>query len=209
MLVSEKRSVWKRCAGLVCSVIITYVYHALVNTQSAPMTRISLNMIFYTHAEPIPTQTTRHFNLTFRHANCYSTIHSRVCWQLNELKQERGLIGLGWRSRVVFISDNGGAEILCVKFCQLLIGSRHVVGREVRVSVLTSDSGGTETLREVWPLLNGSKYVPDGEVHMFVLTSHNGGTETLCEIWPFAEYSRQRGLHVCPHIGQWRYWDTA
>ena len=92
-----------------------------------------------------------------------------------------------------------------MKFCQLSSGSRHVVGGEVRVSVLTSDSGGTETLHEVWPLLNGGKYVPDREVHMFVLTSHNGGTETLCEIWPVAEYSRQRGLHVCPHIGQWRY----
>ena len=36
-----------------------------------------------------------------------------------------------------------------MKFCQLSSGSRHVVGRDVKVLVLTLDSGGTETLREV------------------------------------------------------------
>ena len=35
-----------------------YIYHALINTLSAHMIHISLNMIFYTHVEHSPTKTT-------------------------------------------------------------------------------------------------------------------------------------------------------
>ena len=34
-----------------------YIYHALVNTLSAHMIHINLNMIFYMHAEHSPTET--------------------------------------------------------------------------------------------------------------------------------------------------------
>ena len=76
----------------------------------------------------------------------------------------------------VFISDNGGAEILCVKFCQLSIGSRYVVGGEVRVFMLTSDSGGTETLHEVLSIVKWKQ---------------------VCGRW--------RGQGFSAHIGQRRY----
>ena len=36
-----------------------YIYHALINALSAHMIHINLNMIFYTHVEPIPTKTTK------------------------------------------------------------------------------------------------------------------------------------------------------
>ena len=35
-----------------------YIYHALMNTLSAHMIHINLNMIFYTHVEHSSTQTT-------------------------------------------------------------------------------------------------------------------------------------------------------
>ena len=38
-------------------IIITYIYHALINALSAHMIHINLNMIFYTHAEHSPTKT--------------------------------------------------------------------------------------------------------------------------------------------------------
>ena len=34
-----------------------YIYHALINTLSAHMIHINLNMIFYTHVEHSPTKT--------------------------------------------------------------------------------------------------------------------------------------------------------
>ena len=34
-----------------------YIYHALINTLSAHMMHINLNMIFYTHVEHSPTKT--------------------------------------------------------------------------------------------------------------------------------------------------------
>ena len=38
-------------------IIIMYIYHALINTLSAHMICINLNMIFYTHVEHRPTKT--------------------------------------------------------------------------------------------------------------------------------------------------------
>ena len=42
---------------IVTIVIIVYIYHALINTLSAHMIHINLNMIFYTHVEHSPTKT--------------------------------------------------------------------------------------------------------------------------------------------------------
>ena len=39
-------------------IIIMYIYHALINALSAHMIQINLNMIFYTHTEHSPTETT-------------------------------------------------------------------------------------------------------------------------------------------------------
>ena len=44
----------------VCSliiIIITYIYHALINALSTHMIHINLNVIFYTHVEHSPTKT--------------------------------------------------------------------------------------------------------------------------------------------------------
>ena len=38
-------------------IIITYIYHALINALSAQMIHSNLNMIFYTHVEHSPTNT--------------------------------------------------------------------------------------------------------------------------------------------------------
>ena len=38
-------------------IIIMYIYHALINAQSAHIIHINLNMIFYTHIEHSPTRT--------------------------------------------------------------------------------------------------------------------------------------------------------
>ena len=42
---------------MIIIIIIMYIYHALINTLSAHMIHINLNMIFYTHIEHSPTQT--------------------------------------------------------------------------------------------------------------------------------------------------------
>ena len=39
------------------SIIIMYIYHALINAVSAHMIHINLNMIFYTHVEHSPAKT--------------------------------------------------------------------------------------------------------------------------------------------------------
>ena len=39
------------------TIIIMYIYHALINALSAHMIHINLNMIFYTHVEHSPTKT--------------------------------------------------------------------------------------------------------------------------------------------------------
>ena len=38
-------------------IIMTYIYHALINALSAHMIHINLNMIFYAHVEHRPTKT--------------------------------------------------------------------------------------------------------------------------------------------------------
>ena len=38
-------------------ILIMYIYHAVINTLSAHMIHINLNMIFYTHVEHSPTKT--------------------------------------------------------------------------------------------------------------------------------------------------------
>ena len=38
-------------------IIIMYIYHALINSLSAHMIHINLNMIFYTHVKHSPTKT--------------------------------------------------------------------------------------------------------------------------------------------------------
>ena len=38
-------------------IIIMYIYYALINSLSAHMIHINLNMIFYTHVEHSPTKT--------------------------------------------------------------------------------------------------------------------------------------------------------
>ena len=38
-------------------IIIMYIYHALINTLSAHMIHINLNIIFYTHVQHSPTKT--------------------------------------------------------------------------------------------------------------------------------------------------------
>ena len=55
---------WSACAvfihtkcGLLPILIITYIYHVLINALSAHMIHINLNMIFYTHVEYSPTKT--------------------------------------------------------------------------------------------------------------------------------------------------------
>ena len=40
--------------------IITYIYHALINALSAHIIHMNLNMIFYTHVEHSPTQNNLH-----------------------------------------------------------------------------------------------------------------------------------------------------
>ena len=42
---------------IIIIIIIMYIYHALINTLSAHMIHINLNMIFYTHVEHSPTKT--------------------------------------------------------------------------------------------------------------------------------------------------------
>ena len=44
--------------ALLIIIIITYIYHALINTPSAHMTHINLNIIFCSHVEHGPTKTT-------------------------------------------------------------------------------------------------------------------------------------------------------
>ena len=62
-----------------------------------------------------------------------------------------------------------------MKFCQLSSGSRHVIGGEVKVLVLTLDSGGTETLCEVLSVVKWKQ---------------------ACDRW--------RGQGFSAHTGQWR-----
>ena len=70
-----------------CSVVITYVYHALVNTLSAPVICINISMIFYTHAEHSPTktiymkyytqkQTCTTYTYTHTHTHTHSCTHA-------------------------------------------------------------------------------------------------------------------------------------
>ena len=42
------------------TIIIMYIYHALINALSAHMIRINLNMIFYTNVEHSPTKNNLH-----------------------------------------------------------------------------------------------------------------------------------------------------
>ena len=43
--------------SLFCQIIITYIYHVLINALSTHMIHINLNTIFYTHVEHSPTKT--------------------------------------------------------------------------------------------------------------------------------------------------------
>ena len=45
------------CCTLYVTLIIMYIYHALINALSAHMIHINLNMIFYTHVKHSPTKT--------------------------------------------------------------------------------------------------------------------------------------------------------
>ena len=45
------------CFVLIIIIIIMYIYHALINTLSAHMIHINLNIIFYTHVQHSPTKT--------------------------------------------------------------------------------------------------------------------------------------------------------
>ena len=45
------------CFILIITIIIMYIYHAVINALSAHIIHINLNMIFYTHIEHSPTKT--------------------------------------------------------------------------------------------------------------------------------------------------------
>ena len=57
----------KNCSGQ--TIIIIYIYYALINALSAHMIHINLNVIFYTHAEHSPIKTTHTKQHTERQAN--------------------------------------------------------------------------------------------------------------------------------------------
>ena len=42
---------------IIITIIIMYIYHALINALNAHMIHINLNMIFYTHVEHSSTKT--------------------------------------------------------------------------------------------------------------------------------------------------------
>ena len=52
-------------------IIITIIYHALINALSAHMIHINLHMIFYTHVEHSPTKTTyiKYYTETHTHTH--------------------------------------------------------------------------------------------------------------------------------------------
>ena len=51
-----------------------YIYHALISALSAHMIHINLNMVFYTHVEHSPTETTdiKHYTETHTHTHTHS-----------------------------------------------------------------------------------------------------------------------------------------
>ena len=55
-------------------IIIRYIYHALINTLSAHMKHINLNMIFYTHVEHSPTKTVyiKYYTHTHTHTHTHT-----------------------------------------------------------------------------------------------------------------------------------------
>ena len=53
-------------------IITMYIYHALINTLSAHMIHINLNMIFYTHVEHSPTKTI-YIKYYLKHTHTHTT----------------------------------------------------------------------------------------------------------------------------------------
>ena len=43
--------------------LLTYIYHALIDTQSTHITHIDLNTIFYTHIEQSPANAVRKYDV--------------------------------------------------------------------------------------------------------------------------------------------------
>ena len=60
-------------------IIITYIYHVLINNPSAHTIHINLNTIFYTHVEDSPTETiyVRHYMDT-QHTHARTHTHTRT-----------------------------------------------------------------------------------------------------------------------------------
>ena len=60
-----------------------YIYHALINTLSAHMIHIDINMIFYTHIEHHPTRTVyikyyKNKNALHTHTNTNTHTHTHT-----------------------------------------------------------------------------------------------------------------------------------
>ena len=58
---------------MIIIVIITYIYHVLINTLSAHVIHTNLNTIFYTHVEHSPTKTI--------YIKYYMETHTHTCTQ--------------------------------------------------------------------------------------------------------------------------------
>ena len=71
------------CLGWI--IIIVYIYHALINTPTAHMIHINLNMIFYTHVEHSPKTTHTNYHMerqtppTHTHTSENICVCGRVC----------------------------------------------------------------------------------------------------------------------------------
>ena len=55
------------------TIIIMYIYHALIDALSAHMIHINLNMLFYAHVEHSPTKTMYIKYYTYTHKKHYKT----------------------------------------------------------------------------------------------------------------------------------------
>ena len=62
----------------VLTIIIMYIYHALINALNAHMIHINLNMIFYTHVEHSPIKTLYIKYYTHTHTHTYTHTHTHT-----------------------------------------------------------------------------------------------------------------------------------
>ena len=63
---------------MIIIVIITYIYHMLINTLSAHVIHTNLNTIFYTHVEHSPTKTIYIKYYMETHTHMHTNTHART-----------------------------------------------------------------------------------------------------------------------------------